>query len=244
MNLTNPTQPDSGRSHNGAALVVSGGDGAIFHLLQTLRPPYPTLAIRPAGRGNALARDLRSRAGPVAIDLMEVDVTPVDAEPFTRLCASSIGFGYPSVIARRSLRCQSFRRFSYVAAACVTIPRSQIIQIQYDSGMFEAKTLSGVLINNTRHVGGFVAFPSASCHDGHVDSMELRSGYLAQIAHNVSSMSRADLFMPACVTPITQAAIRPEHPQELMLDGELFPAVAAIRMRVRPAALSCYFLAP
>lgn len=244
MNLTNPIQPDEGRSSNGTALVVSGGDGAIFYLLQTLQPPYPTLAIRPAGRGNALARDLRAIAGPVTVDLMEVEIEPVDGEPYTRLCASSVSFGFPTTVTRTSLRFRSLRRLSYAAACGATIPRQQSIQIQYDGAMFETKTLTGVLINNTRHVGGFVAFPGASCHDGRVDAMELRSGYLGQIVHNLSSMSRADLYTPARITPVTQAAIRPEHPQELMLDGELFPAVQGIQMRVRPAAIACYFLAP
>ena len=224
--------------------VVTGGDGAIFHLLQTLSPPYPTLAIRPAGRGNALARDLRAYSAPVAIDLMEVLVTPAAAEPFTRLCASSLAFGYPTQVTRTSLRFQFLRRLSYAAASCVTMPRTQTMEIQYDGCAFETKDLAGVLINNTRHVGGFVAIPGASCHDGHVDSMELRSGYLAQMAHNLSSMSRSDLFMPARITPTTHAIIRPAHPQELMLDGELFSAVASIEMRVRPAALSCYFFEP
>ncbi len=175
---------------------------------------------------------------------MEVEVSPAAGQPYTRLCASSLSFGYPTVVTRASLRFQALRRFSYAAASCVTIPRGQVLQMQYDDGMFETNTLTGVLINNTRHVGGFVAFPHASCHDGRVEAMELRSGYLAQMAHHLSSMSRADLFTPARITPITQAAIRPAHPQELMLDGELFPAVAAIHMRVRPAALSCYFFEP
>lgn len=244
MNRPNPFRADAGRSSTGAALVVSGGDGAIFHLLQTLRPPYPTLAVVPGGRGNALARDLRACGGTVLIDLMEVTVEPADGDPYTRLCASSVSFGYPADVTRASLTFQRLRRFSYAAASCVTMPRSQALQIQYDAKMFETKTLTGVLINNTRHVGGFVALPDACCHDGHVESMELRSGYLAQMAHNLSAMFRADIFMPARVTPITQAVIRPSHPQELMLDGELIPAVTSIQMRVRPAALSCYFFRP
>ena len=244
MSLTNLSQSDAGRSPHGAALVVSGGDGAIFHLLQTLRPPYPTLAIRPGGRGNALARDLRACTAPVAIDLMEVEVEPVDAEPYTRLCTSSISFGYPTTVTHTSHHFLSLRRFSYAAATCVTIPARQKLQMQYDGAMFETKPLTGVLINNTRHVGGFVAIPEASCHDGVVESMELNSSYFSQMAHNLSSMTRAGLFNPARITPITQAAMRPAHPQELMLDGELFPAIAAIRMRVRPAAIFCYFFAP
>ena len=244
MSPPNPSQPDEGRSHTGAALVVSGGDGAIFHLLQTLRPPYPTLAICPAGRGNALARDLRTCATPVAVDLMEVEVEPANGAPYTRLCASSVSFGYPTTVTRTALHFLPLRRFSYAAASSITIPRLQTLRIQYDNATFETKTLTGVLINNTRHVGGFVALPHASCFDGHVESMELRSGYLGQMAHNLSSMSRADLFTPARITSITQAAIRPAYPQELMLDGELFPAVAAIQMRVRPAAIFCYFFEP
>ena len=239
-----PSRPDPGRSSTGTALVVRGGDGAIFHILQTLRQPYPTLAIAAAGRGNALARDLRAFPSPVAVDLMEVLVHPASGEPFSRLCASSVAFGYPSAVTRRSLRFQTLGRLSYAAAACFTVPRPQLFQIQYDGAMFETKTLTGVLLNNTRHVGGFVALPHALCCDGHADSMELRSGYLAQLAHNLSSMTRAHLFLPAAVTPVTHAVIRPTEPGELMLDGELFPNVAAIELRVRPAAIQCYFFEP
>ena len=36
-------------------LIVSGGDGTLFHLLQHLRPPFPEIAIAPKGRENALS---------------------------------------------------------------------------------------------------------------------------------------------------------------------------------------------
>lgn len=232
---------DNGAAH-AAPFVVSGGDGTLFHLLQNLRPPFPTIAIIPSGRGNALARDLRAFPHPVAIDLMQVDVEPAGAPPFRCLCASSVSFGYPTVVTRRALAFRRLRRLSYAAASAVTIPRRQLFQIQYNHETFQTQSLTGVLINNTRHVGGFVALPHASCHDGLVDAMQLHSGFLSQMAHHFSAMSHLNFWTPARLRQISQAVIRPESPQELMLDGELFPNVAAVNLRVLPAALSCLTL--
>lgn len=84
-----------------------------------------------------------------------------------------------------------------------------------------------------------MALPGASCSDGLADCLELSAGYLSQMAHNLSSMCGANLWMPARVTRIRTAAIAPLTPRELMLDGELFPAVARVEIRVVPAALRC-----
>jgi len=232
---------DNGAAH-AAPFVVSGGDGTLFHLLQKLRPPFPTIAIVPKGRGNALARDLRALLPPVAIDLMQVEVQPTNSAPFRCLCASSVSFGYPTIVTRRALAFRRLRRLSYAAASTVTVPRRQVFQIQYDQEPLQTRTLTGVLINNTRHVGGFVALPDASCHDGLVDAMELRSNFVSQMAHHLSAMSNLNCWTPARIRQIGAATLRPESPQELMLDGELFPNVAAITLRVLPAALPCLVL--
>jgi diacylglycerol kinase family enzyme len=74
--------------------------------------------------------------------------------------------------------------------------------------------------------------------------MELTAGYLSQLAHHLSAMSRADCWMPARVTRIQSASITPEQPRELMLDGELIPGIAHIELRLIPAAIRCSVLHP
>ncbi|MBI5086438.1 MAG: hypothetical protein HZB13_17820 [Acidobacteria bacterium] len=146
-------------------MIVSGGDGTLFHLLRHLRPPFPEIAIVPSGRGNALARDLRPNQSHVAIDLMEVTVLPADGAPWSCWCASSVGCGYPAEVTRAALRFRRLRRFSYAAATAVTAPRRARYTIS-GGGHTATRELTGVLINNTRHVGGFIAFPLLPLPDG------------------------------------------------------------------------------
>ncbi len=220
-------------------LIVSGGDGTLFHHLQKLRPPYPEIVIVPKGRGNALARDLAPLPQPVAIDLLQVRVQPASGAPFTRLCASSVSFGYPTTVTRRALWFHRLRRLSYAAASLVTLPARREISIAFDGAPAVTRHLTGVLVNNTRHVGGFVAFPHASCHDGLADCMELASSFLPQLAHHLSAMSGLHLYRPARITQFRRAILAPSAPSPLMLDGELLPPATRVEIQVIPAALRC-----
>ncbi|MBI5282850.1 MAG: hypothetical protein HY858_14290 [Candidatus Solibacter usitatus] len=224
-------------------MIVSGGDGTLFHLLRRLRPPFPEIAIVPSGRGNALARDLRGCSASVAIDLMEVTVFPADGEPWTCWCASSVGFGYPAEVTRTALRFRRLRRFSYAAATAVSAPRRGQYTITV-GGQAEARRLTGVLVNNTRHVGGFVAFPRASLSDGLVECMEFDACYLSQMAHNATAMAGTELWMPARLCQAVEVRIRPDRPRELMLDGELVAEIAEVLVNVAPGALRCMVLNP
>lgn len=235
---------DTGRPPTGAAIVVSGGDGTLFHLLRHLRPPLPEIAIVPSGRGNALAYHLRRSGGPLQVDLMEVRVTPVEGEPWSCLCGSSVAFGYPTVVTELAARFRPLRRYCYAAASALTWPRRQPIAVRYSGGGFETRPLTGILINNTRYVGGFIAFPEASLEDGLVEAMELGAGYLSQMAHHLSAMSGAKLWMPARVQQVREVSIRPEVPQALMLDGEVVPGVAEVGVRVLAGVLRCRALNP
>lgn len=221
------------------ALIVTGGDGALHYELQKLRAPFPEVVLVPKGRGNALARDLRQLPAPAAVDLLEVEITPARGAPYRRLCGSSVSFGYATQVTRLAERFRPLRRLSYAAASSVAWPRAQEFQIRYDGHPFESRRLTGVLINNTRHVGGFVGFPRASCQDGLADVMETRSGYAAQVLHNLTSMLRIHVWCPARMLQAGEAEIHASSPQELMLDGELLDEVNAIKLKVWPGAIHC-----
>ncbi|MBN9661225.1 MAG: hypothetical protein J0H49_23735 [Acidobacteria bacterium] len=220
-------------------LIVTGGDGALFHQLQKLQAPFPEIVIEAKGRGNALARDLRALPAPAAVDLMAVEVIPERGAPYLRLCGSSVSFGYPTLVTRLAEHFRPLRRLSYAAASVLAWPSAQEFRIGYDGSPLEKQRLTGILLNNTKHVGGFVGFPEASCQDGLADVMEMTALYPSQMLHNVTSMLQLPVWRPSRFLQVGAAEIHAPAAQELMLDGELIPGVAGLRLRMMPAALVC-----
>ncbi|MBA3976329.1 MAG: hypothetical protein C0504_19140 [Candidatus Solibacter sp.] len=226
---------------NGQILNTIGGDGALFHAINA--PDYRGQAVMltPRGRGNALARDLRHRARPdefTAVDLIEVRIRPAAGGEFVRLCASSVAFGYPSRLTVKSNRLRLLRRLSYAAAGLLTVPRPIDLDISYDGARPQQRRLRGILVNNTRHAGGFTAIREAQVDDGLADVLELDAGYLSQTLHNLSEVTGLGLWRPARHVQFRTAQIRVAEPSLLMLDGELVEAVLAVSLTVRPQLLS------
>lgn len=220
-------------------LTVTGGDGALYHALQHLAPPFPEITLIPKGRGNALARDLRAMPAVAAIDVLEVEIQPAHGASYRRWCTSSVSFGYATEVTRRAERFRPLRRLSYAAASTLSRPRWQDFWVRFGTEPAQIRRLTGVLVNNTRHVGGFVGFPQASCADGMADVMETRSGYPAQMLHNIFSMLKLHVWCPARFTQVRAAEIRAPHPQQLMLDGELVDGIIAVKITVHPGLLRC-----
>lgn len=222
-------------------LHIAGGDGALFHAINA--PDYRGQAVllTPRGRGNALARDLRHRARPgefTAIDMLEARIRPASGEEFVRLCTSSVAFGYPSKVTSKAERLRLLRRLSYAAAGLLTVPQPVDLGIAYDGALPEPRRLRGILVNNTRHVGGFTAIREARVDDGLADVLELDAGYLSQTLHNLSEVTGLGLWRPARHVQFRTAQIRMAEPSLLMLDGELVEDVIAVSLTVRPQLLS------
>lgn len=225
---------------NDPPLQVSGGDGALFHAINA--PGYlgQPVSLTPRGRGNALARDLRRRAKSnefTSIDLIETRITPASGGEFVRLCASSVAFGYPSQVTLTAERLRFLRRLSYAAAGVLTMARSIALNISYDGGPAEPRSLRGILVNNTRHAGGFTAIREAYVDDGLADVLELGSGYLSQTAHNLSEVLGLGLWRPARHVQFRTAKISVAEPSLLMLDGELFAGIVTVDLEVKRRAL-------
>ena len=221
-------------------LHIAGGDGALFHAINA--PDYrgQAVVLSPRGRGNALARDLRRRAKPhefTAIDLIETRIRLASGDGLVRLCASSVAFGYPSQVTLRAERLRLLRRLSYAAAGLLTVPRPITLEIGYDGEPPVPRRLRGILVNNTRHVGGFTAIREALVDDGLADALELDAGYLSQTLHNLSEVTGLGLWRPARHVQFRTAEIRTAEPSLLMLDGELVEDVVGVDLAVRPKSL-------
>ena len=79
--------------------------------------------------------------------------------------------------------------------------------------------LTGLLINNTRHSGNFLAFPDASVDDAGFDVMELNAGLIKQNLYNLSVLTKKFFLMPPTINKIQSMSIQFKNHESLMIDG-------------------------
>lgn len=233
-----------------AGVVAVGGDGTLFEILKGIDYRRQRIALIPAGRGNSLARDL-GLMHPHAvkdllhwqqariIDLMQVQVTTANGTRATYLSASTVALGYPAAVTVRARNFARLGKMSYAAAATATMPSYFSARVQYGNSTARDVRLSGFAANNTRHVANFMAFRQASFCDGRFETMEMNAGLIKQTAHNLSALSQTGLYEPYPLHQTTNAHLQLEHPQVLMMDGEIVPNVVAIQIDILPSALAC-----
>lgn len=239
-------------NHAGAfdGVVVVGGDGTLLEVLNGIDLLKQRLAIVATGRGNSLARDLSlfsPDAGCAAIesgncrriDLMQAVFDDSSGRRTLLLAASTVAVGYPAAVVRAAHAIRKLGGRSYAAATLGVRPVFQSLRISVDDDDAAETQLTGFLANNTRHLGSFLALPEACCHDGHFDVMPLRAGFIPQILHNASVLSRLRFYDPVKLMPMARVTLSWDRPQELMVDGELFPDVVSVQISVREAAAQC-----
>jgi len=216
-------------------IVVVGGDGTLFEVVQGMDVTRQHLAIIPAGTGNSLARDLGIRTfaqalesvhadNRIRIDLLRVTLTTADDVTEHYQVVSTLGLGYPANVRHTgNQRFKAWGKLCYPVAATLGTFHNPLMQanVGYDGRPAHARWVTGVLLNNTQHAGNFRAFPEALVDDGHLDVMELRAGCVGQNLHNLAVLSQTYLYHPAKCTRATAFSIECERPQWLMLDGEL-----------------------
>jgi diacylglycerol kinase (ATP) len=232
-------------------LVAVGGDGTVAEVLTGMDRANQYLALVPTGTGNCLARQLGIRSVPAAIaaiqrgrmqraDLIEVRLRRADGDVSVHWLGSTAGFGYASDVAALAKRhFARLRGYAYAVAATFVAPRLREIRLRVDDAPETALRLTGVLANNTRHIGNACAFPEARLDDGLMDVFHFRSAWLRQCLHNF----RMTTGLPVPGTPTAFRArtlhFRCDTPETVMLDGELVPGVCELKLTCRPAAVAC-----
>ncbi len=229
-------------------LVIVGGDGTIFEVLAAHDGSERPLALIPAGRGNCLAQDLGvgkvpaaidaiGIGRPVRIDLLDLEVGFADGRRYACRAASTVATGYVADVVRRARGLTALGRYAYAAAALCSPPRRFPVMADYGAGQFCTWEVTGIVINNTRHLANFRAFPGASLTDGLADVLELQSGRAGQLVHNLSILSRRYLYRPGREFRIRKVRLHLPVPDLLMVDGELFEDVTELSIICRPAAV-------
>ena len=234
-----------------SGIVAIGGDGTLLEILNGIDGRRQQVAIMPAGRGNSLARDLAlrdfasavealRRRDSVAIDLAEVILRDARGVESRIISASTIALGYVVAVTTIANRMRGLGRYCYAVAAVIATRRliRATLEIAYDDGARSRHDLTGLIVNNTRHVANFVPFPEADCTDGYLDVMELRAGCVGQNAHNLFAM-RGLTYPAAPIRRVRRLAIVLAQPQSVMIDGEIYQDIAELSVRVMPRALEC-----
>jgi diacylglycerol kinase family enzyme len=229
-------------------IVVIGGDGTLFETLAGSTRPGQLHAVIPAGRGNCLALDLGvgtvpaalaviRDGAPVQIDVMALELELADGTRRACRVLSTLAAGYVADCVARAARLAWLGRGAYAVSAVLTRPRRFVLHARYGAEPAGSERLRSVIVNNTRHLANFQAFPRASFGDGLLDVLELDAPWGRQMLHNVSVLSRGHFYNPGRERQAAEMELRFESPQLMMIDGELVHDVLGCRVRAERAAV-------
>lgn len=236
-------------------ILIGGGDGTIFEVLQACDRTRQTLCVLPVGRGNSLARDLGLPTAECAmaclhngvdraIDLIDLTVKNGDGDMWRGLSASNVAIGYPAEVARTASRWRRLRGQSYVLASVLATPIWFSARLCIDGETTTATRLTGLVASKSRYVGPFLGFPDARLSDGLLHVMEMRAGPVRQWIHNASAASGYGWYEPVARREVRSLTLTPDDPALIKIDGELRDDVRHIEMKVLSGAATFRVPAP
>ena len=235
-------------------IVVVGGDGTIFEVINGMERERQHLGLIPTGRGNCLARDLgirivddgfralQSGTG-ICIDLMQADIDLSDDRQRIYLSASTIALGYVASVVDRASGFRAAGPYGYALATLLTRPNSFQYRLNAANRNDGERSCTGIIFNNTVHLANFPTFTDAALQDGLLDVMVLNVGWLRQALHNLSVLSGLHVYDPGERSQSKSIKLSPSSPQTLMIDGQLYPGVTELSVECLPAALWCRHIA-
>jgi diacylglycerol kinase (ATP) len=234
-----------------AGLVAVGGDGTVAEVLTGMNRETQCLAVIPAGTGNCLALELGLRDAKTAlhaighgrsrrIDMMRAVLRHADGSTTHRCLASTAGMGYTTEVALLAKKHFSqWRAHAYAAAAGFVRPRRRQVSMSSDENERRTLQLTGLLINNTRHVGSARPFPAARIDDGFLDFFLFQCSWFRQCLHDLKMVTG----IPLCGAPQPHRSktvrLHFDTPETVVLDGDPFEQVREMELTCQPAALNC-----
>ncbi|HEY3885391.1 MAG TPA: diacylglycerol kinase family protein [Vicinamibacterales bacterium] len=232
-----------------AGILVAGGDGTLFEVLQACDRTRQRIALAPTGRGNSLARDLGMtspgdaiacvvRGVDRAIDLLDVTLASDDGTIWRGVSASNVAIGYPADVARRAAQWRRLGAASYALGAVTASPAPLSVRMRLDDGPETSTRMTGLVISNSRYVGPFLGFPSSSLVDGVFHTIEMRARTLGQTLHNVSALTGLGFYEPGTRRDLRAIAVTLDEPAVLKIDGEIRGGVREICVRIQPSAVT------
>lgn len=233
-------------------LAVFGGDGTLAEVVNAMDLERQALLVVAGGTGNGLARDLgltslraslqagrRDRRRP--LDLVRVRFCDAAGQQ-QRLMVSTASLGYAAEVVRLAASLpKRLGSLCYTLAAGAQAFRQGTfgLSLSLDSGPFERRRLSNIVVNNTCHAGNFPAFPQADLSDGKFDVHLARAGAGRQLVYDLTTLARTQALVPVPAFVARGLTCRLDQPQRLMLDGELWESVTEVDFQVEPRQAQC-----
>lgn len=244
------------KERNNSEIIVIGGDGTLHEVLSSLEPPFPKVRLIPAGTGNSLARDFgwekwnrnEEKLNPtistkeIKLDVLQIEVRRED-DTFLCYSASTIAFGFPAAVTEiANYRFKSLKKYCYPVAAGIGVlfQIRRMYIVSYNGRTANRIPLTGCILNNTRHVANFLAFPKAEPNDGKLEVLELNSGIFGQTLHNLSVLSQKYFYEPKAPFQVDSVEASFESPEILMVDGEIYKNVISFSVKILPGALEIH----
>lgn len=217
-------------------LAVAGGDGTFGKAAQTCASNHLTLAIIPAGTGNALARELGIPLDPIeavqlieAGEVREIDLGECDGHPFVTVMTLGISTEIAKTL--ESFGKARLGRLSYVPAILRAASRVKptYVLLDADGQRFEGYVVELVVASSRLHGGPFQVTDLARIDDG------LLSVYAVE-AHGLAARVKYALYLvrgrQTDLTNVWSAEarrlqIRLNSKKNFVLDGDLYAASEA-----------------
>ena len=234
------------------AVVAVGGDGTLRSLLPALLGSARPLGLVPLGRGNDLAAaqgwkagDLDGAVARLTQSARPVDVLEVRFSGEAHYSLNGVGMGFDAQVAAQAARMPKvlggFGQYAFGALFSVAALRSARLEVAIDGEpVFSGESFLSAVMNGSRYGGGFYISPQSQVADGVANILVgrrvSRLGLLPLMARVLRGRHLGhDKVMHVrgrCVT------LRWAEPMPLHLDGDLFPEVVGLEVKVLPRAVT------
>ena len=232
-------------------LIVAGGDGTIFEVVNNIDLSFQTLAILPIGTGNNLAKDLGIRkTGNIFNTIDRRNVTEIDlisckfranGSYHQRFVVSTSGLGFVSSVADL---CNRYLKITGplcypISSCCNVLQKKMSAEIQLEEDPPQETEFTNFIINNTKHAGNVCVFPDSDLRDSHFNFLLVRANALTQQLWNIGVVTKTYFYYPG-VRNCKRLRITLRKPSALMMDGELVDSVEEVEYSVASEKLRLF----
>ena len=167
--------------NNYSGLVVAGGDGTFFNVLNAYmkKEDKIPLGILPVGTGNSLSRDILEPDSKLRdfVNLIKegktkrMDIAEVVSNDKTFYFANMMGFGFITDVSATAAKLKMFKEFSYTLGVLYNTIRLNTFDLTITiDGKEETWDNVFVIVSSSKYTGGnYLIAPRAEIDDGKLD---------------------------------------------------------------------------
>jgi len=230
--------------------IAVGGDTTVSEVVNGLRDPNHVLGIVPDGTSNDLARDLHLDTAAAAVQALKnptcrpLDIVDVHfrdgGQSRQRKMISTAALGYVAGAAEVAYRFKPWLGVAshFVGAVWQTFRQREFrVNVHFDDEPWQQQWLTTLAVHNTQHLGTFHVFPEANIDDGQLNILYGRHSAVSQLREDFGILTRSGLFARSIHRQARRVEVELQRPAVLMVDGDLYREVDAVRLQVEPARL-------